>query len=238
VILYHITPVRNLPNVRRKGLSPGSARGLSEILSSRKEFLKDEKSSLYFVASLEDIGSLLDMVSLEARKPLGKYALLEVEIPFEANLEVEVGKTPFYKYYERVPAYNIKVLGNVKPGPYTEDYLDLTKHKLDITSPYITRKVLTGQRERWLDEILEGLRGLKRIEIDYERPDLEGLPPKDKLLKSTELDLLERYIVNLEKDLKDLDTKSTEIEWSNKVKPLQSRLEELDTTYEVPWPYY
>ena len=238
MILYHITPIRNLENVRRKGLSSGASKGLSEILSSRKDFLKDEKSSLYFVASLEDIGSLLEMVSIESKKPLRKFALLEVEIPFEANLEVEVGKTPFYKYYERVPAYNIRVLGTVKPGMYNQDYLDLAKHKLEMSSPVVTKKVLTGQRERWLKEMLEGIRGLKRIEIDYEREDLESYSPDEKVLKNTELNLLEIDITNLERALKALDTGSTESEWSSKVRPLKSRLENLDDTYEIPWSYY
>lgn len=219
-VFYHVTPLKNLKSILRKGLSPGKARGLSELLYSNGEILREEKSSLYFVSSLGDMGSLLDSVSYQGSS--SNYALLEVDIPTEADLDIESGgaTAPFYKYKGRIPASSIRYLGNVTPGSLPISGGALPVHSLSLSSREEEKALLAGQRRSWSEIIRKG--------IESVMDDLEDEDDEEFHAMSEEAD-------NLEAGLSRLDSLVASPDWEDAAVVFKTSMDDFDSKYGIDW---
>lgn len=118
--LYHYTPSKNVPSILRKGLSPGVARGTTELSVEDPtdiDFLREEKSYLY-LADKDTVGELLTGAHSGGylEKPLD-LTILGVEVE-RSKLEKDPSDSVRggYRTKEHIPSKSIKVVKRIRVG--------------------------------------------------------------------------------------------------------------------------
>jgi len=127
MIVYYLTPTKNVPGILKRGLQAGKSKGLTEILYSRpsREVMKEEKRTLYFAEDLESLGELIHSLSFRVRSPR-HFTVLKVNTPESSILD------PDYRQFgggagllqgflrsniKRIPRSGVEIVGSLVIGP-------------------------------------------------------------------------------------------------------------------------
>ncbi|MBA7674741.1 hypothetical protein ES703_82964 [subsurface metagenome] len=164
MILYHVTPIRNLPMIKRYGLRPSRRKGFSKKVDVAKPL---RRGYLYFVDSLEEVGDLLTALASYQYRPI-RLALLRIEVsntyPYFLESDVDPNAigifTDFLVSRQSIPASSIQLLGTVTTGytqtPGTWELVKTTVPKVSELPREIGERVQLGAELALREEAPEG----------------------------------------------------------------------------------
>lgn len=120
MILYHLTPVKNLPKIRKHGLVPSKRKGFTSMVDVDPSL---RKGYLFFVDSLEGVGDLLTALAAFQGQPI-KLAILKIKVPnsYPISLESDIDPdargilTEFLVSRKSIKPESIEYLGTADTG--------------------------------------------------------------------------------------------------------------------------
>lgn len=137
MILYHLTPIKNLSSIMQKGFIAGKGRGLSELCYDDPYWVREFKGG-YGADNLESLGEVIADSSNKSRGRK-KFAIIKIDVPSHFETEedcVDVGEFPYsltgtwqtFETRERISPSRITYLGSVTlPGDGRPPVYDVGK---------------------------------------------------------------------------------------------------------------
>ena len=120
MILYHVTPARNVPMILKHGLRPSRRKGFTSKVDVA---IPLKTGYLYFTDSLEAVGDLLTALAAVQSRPI-RLALLEVEVssnyPYFLESDIDPNATGMWADFlvsrYPIPPSKVRLLGEVDTG--------------------------------------------------------------------------------------------------------------------------
>jgi hypothetical protein len=114
MILYHITPTRNLSNVMKNGLVPK--------IGKRSKAFGEPKPAIYFFPDLKTVVDGIENWLAHEFSENARLSLLEITLPPDMDVYSDVG---FERHvYEVIPPNCIKIITKDVMGEVAEDFMN------------------------------------------------------------------------------------------------------------------
>jgi len=164
MILYVVTPDKNVPMMMKYGLTPSRRKGFSGKVDIAKPL---RKGYLYFVDSPEEVGDLLTALASYQYRPT-KLALLRIDVsdsyPYFLESDVDPNSAGMFADFlvskHSIPAGSVQNLGTVTTG-YTQtpgkwELVKTTIPKVSDLPSEVGDKVLLGAEKAVGEQAPEG----------------------------------------------------------------------------------